>query len=127
MTANIVTPGHIKCLELLRNKGFVTVGLLTARALKGYKKELVPYKDREFVLDTIGIAVGAVQIVPQDSLDPLANIKKYGCDTIASGDGFEKQELAAIKKLKLNVINVRLHGEKGKKRYSSSAIIKKAK
>jgi len=120
MTCNILTKGHIKCLEYLNKKGFVTVGLLTEKALKGYKKELMPYKDREYILETIAMALGNIDIVPQDSLDPLENIKKHKCNTIASGDGWEKKELDAIKKLRLKIINLN-SGEK----LHSSDIFKK--
>ena len=82
MTANILTPGHIKCLDYLTKKDSVIVGLLTSKALKGYKEELVPYKDREFVLDHVDVYGFA--IVPQDSLDPSKNIQEYECDAIAS-------------------------------------------
>ena len=105
MTANILTKGHIKALEILNRQGFVTVGLLTEKALKGYKKELMPYKDREYILETIAMALGRIDIVPQDNLNPEQNIKKYKCNAIASGDGWEKEEMKVIKKLKLKVIN----------------------
>lgn len=123
MTANILTVGHIKVLEKLRDEGFVTIGLLTPKALKGYKKEVVPFEDRKYILETVAMALGNIDVVPQDSLDPTENIKRYKCDAIASGDGFEKEELAAIKKLKIEAINVRLRGEKTKT-YSSSKILK---
>lgn len=123
MTANVLTVGHIKCLEYLNKLGFVTVGLLTAKGLKGYKKELMPFEERKYILETIAMALGRIDIVPQDSLDPTANIKKYKCTALASGDGFEGVELQAAKKLKLELINIKFKGEKGKK-YSSSAILK---
>ena len=122
MSARVLTVGHIKVLEKLNKKGFVTVGLLTARALKGYKKEVVPYADRHYILETIGIALGNVEVVPQDSLDPTSNIRKYKCNAIASGDGWELPELKAIKNLKLQRIDVKLTGEKSKT-YSSSKIL----
>lgn len=124
MTANILTPGHIKVLEALNRDAWVTVGLLTSEALKGYKKELMPYEDRKYILDTIAMALGHVEVVPQESLDPTENLKKYHPDAMASGDGFEPVELAAMKKLKIDKIDVKLRGEKLKK-YSSSKICQK--
>lgn len=124
MTCNILTPGHIKVLEKLNKNGWVTVGLLTANALKGYKKELQPYEDRFYILETVAMALGNVDIVPQDSLDPTENIKKHGCTALASGDGFEPVEEKAIHKLKLERIDVKLKGETNKQ-YSSSKICQK--
>lgn len=122
MTLNILTPGHIKVLETLRDMGNVRIGLLTSKALKGYKQELMPFEDRRFVAETIAIPLG-IDVVAQESLDPTANLKKYKEEALASGDGFEDSELLAIKKLKLVKVHVKLKGEKFKK-YSSSKIWK---
>lgn len=105
LTCNILTKGHIRALEILSKLGFIKAGLLTAKALKGYKKELMPYEDREYILKTIAKAIGNIKVVPQDSLDPTENIKLHKCSAIASGDGWHKKELKAIKKLKLKIIN----------------------
>lgn len=105
VTCNIITKGHIKALEILNKKGQVTVGLLTANALKGYKTEYMPYEDRYYILETIAMALGNIDVVPQDSLDPTENLKKYECTAIASGDGWEEKELKAIKKLGVKIID----------------------
>lgn len=123
MSCRVLTVGHIKSLEYLTQFGFVTVGLLTAKAMKGYKDEIVPYEQRKYILDTIALCVEDIRVVPQDSLNPISNIKKYGCNALASGDGFEEVELKAIKTLGLRKIDIKLKGEKSKK-YSSSAILK---
>ena len=126
MTADILTCGHIKCLEFLLKKGNIYIGLLTDEALIGYKKNVVPYKERFYVLETIAMALGGIEIVPQKSLNPTNNIKKLGCKFIASGDGWEKEELNTIKKLKLIPMDIKLQNEKGKK-WSSSKIKEKIK
>lgn len=118
VTCNILVPGHIKALERLIKQGYVTIGLLTPEALKGYKKELMPYSDRKYILETIAIALGKIDVVPQDSLDPISNIRKYKCNAIASGDGWEESELKAIKKLKLKVIDIK----SGSKLHSSEVL-----
>lgn len=121
MSCRIITAGHIKVLETLRSRGCVTVGLLTGKALKGYKKEILPFAQRKYILETIAMALGNIEIVAQDSLDPSENVRKYGATALASGDGFEEVELKAIKKYKLEKIDVRIEGERGKtKLYSAS-------
>lgn len=124
MTVNVLTPGHIKCLEWLTERCFVTVGLLTSKALKGYKKELMPYEDRKYIMDTIAIALGDMRVIAQESLNPSANLRKYKYTHIASGDGWEKVEKDAAKKFNLEMIDIKLKGEKKSKLYSSSKIIK---
>lgn len=126
MSCRVLTVGHVKCLEKLIKMGFVTVGLLTGEAMKGYKQEIVPFEDRKYLLETIAMAIGKVDIVPQYELDPSKNIRKYHCNALASGDGFEPVELRAIKRYNLHRIDVSLHGEKTKgKKYSSSSILKR--
>lgn len=115
MTANILTVGHIQCIKYLSGKGKVIISLLTKKGLKGYKDELVPFKDRKYILENFG------KVVPQNNLDPSENIEKYKCTAIASGDGWEKAELEAIKRFKIKKINIPLP-----KKYSSSDIISKS-
>ena len=97
MSCNIITVGHIKCLQHLVRDDFVTIGLLALG------DEAVPYKDREFILKTLAVGIAGsnldIDVVPQNSLDPSENIVKYKCKSIASGDGWEEVELEAIKKL----------------------------
>lgn len=122
MTANILTAGHVKCIEALAKRGFVTIGLLTKKALKGYKQEIVPYRDRKYIMDAIATYVEDVTVVPQDSLDPTENLKKYRSTHIASGDGWEESERRAIAKLGITPIDLRLPRETSK-RYSSTNIL----
>lgn len=104
MTCNILVVGHIRLIKKLQEKGNVIIGLLTSKALKGYKKEITPYKERLEILEALGFCI---DIVPQNSLDPYKNLKKYKCDAIASGDGFEEVEKKAAKKLGIELINIK--------------------
>lgn len=119
VTCDLITPGHIKCLEALSKQGEVTVGLLTDEALQEYKNNIVPFEDRFYILRTIAKALDNIRVIPQDNLDPSENLD--GMDAIASGDGFEPIEEEAIKKYGLLRIHLRLPDEQGK-RYSSSSI-----
>jgi glycerol-3-phosphate cytidylyltransferase-like family protein len=119
MSCRVLHPGHIKCLEYLSRIDQVVVSLLTAKAMKGYKEEFTPYKDREKILKSLYLDL---IVVPQNSLNPLSNLKKYKCDSIASGDGWEKEELEAIEKLGVRKINIKLP-----KKYSSTNIINNIK
>lgn len=90
---------------MLSKKGYVIVGLLSPKALKGYKKERVPFRDRKIILEAV-LPKAKGRIVQQDSLNPEAVAKKYKCTAIASGDGWEEKELKTIQKLGLKVINL---------------------
>ncbi len=105
MSARVLTVGHIRCIDMLTRKGDLVVGLLTKKAMKGYKEEIVPYEDREFILNHLYV-FDDFTVVPQDSLDPSANLKKYKCTHMASGDGWEPSELAAMKKLGVTPLDI---------------------
>jgi glycerol-3-phosphate cytidylyltransferase-like family protein len=125
MTVNILTKGHIDCLKYLSNKGIVIVGLLTTKGLKGYKEELMSFKERRYILESLNIK--RFLVIPQDSLDPSQNIKNFKCNAIASGDGWEKEELKVIKDMNLTQIDIKLDNEVVGKKYSSTSIINKIK
>lgn len=119
VTCDILTPGHIKCIRWLEKRcDELIIGLLTDEALKGYKKNAVPYKDRHFILDNLWAK--NLKIVPQKSLSPERNIYRYECDAIASGDGWEKEELEVIKKFQIGRIDIPFP-----KKYSSKKIKQK--
>ena len=133
MSCRILTVGHIRCLKWLRDyknqqHPLIIVGLLTDKAMKGYKDPIIPFKDRLEIMEVITMGtrdrfdMRCVWVVPQDSLDPSQNIKRYKPVALASGDGFEPCELKAIKRFKLLKINIDLP-----KKYSSTDIINKCK
>lgn len=109
MTCNVLVVGHIRLLEKLEAKRHdIVVGLLTSKALKGYKKELMSFKDRKYILETLSLPI---KIVPQETLNPSKNLKKYKCTALVSGDGFEQVEINACKKLGVKLLQIK-SGEK---------------
>jgi len=117
-TIKILTAGHVKVFKQLGRKDELTVGLLDEEALKGYKECVMSFDDRKTILESIR---WVDKVVRQSSLNPYENLVKYRATHIASGDGWELEELEAIKKAGVKIINVKLPGE-GKKLYSSTKI-----
>ncbi len=127
MSARVLTPGHIKVIAWLSERfKHVIVGLLTKAALRGYKDEVVPFRDRMFILRTIAKAFPNVSVVAQYYLDPSDGCYLYSVGALASGDGFEPVELDAIKRYNLLQIDVKLPGEISKE-YSSTKILERNK
>ena len=119
VTCEIVHKGHIDCLEWLSNHtDWVMIGLLSDKALKGYKKCKVNWEDRRFVLEHICIPDVLITIVRQNELSPYKNLLKYKPEYIASGDGWEKEELQAIEDTNVKMLNIDLP-----KKWSSSKIL----
>ena len=119
-TIDILTTGHIRVIKKLSKQAELYVGLLDEDALKGYKKTVVSFEDRKEILEAIS---WVYKVVRQSSLNPYENLIKYEITHVASGDGFEPDELEAIKKAGCKTIDVKLKGET-EKLYSSSKIKK---
>lgn len=113
MACDILTPGRIKCVRELRKKGKVIIGLLTTKAMKDYRTEIVPYKARLFVLSTVTSNMEGVRIVPQTTIDPKRNLIRYRCKFLASGDGFDPIEELAMLETGVKPLHIRLGDEKG--------------
>lgn len=113
MACDIVTPGRIKCIIELARRDKVIIGLLTTKAMKDYKTEIVPFKARLYVLDMVCRSIPNIRIVSQGTPDPLKNLKRYKCTHLASGDGFETFELLAMKELGVKPLNIILPSERG--------------
>jgi len=93
MTADLFHVGHLDAIRHCQKYGQVIVGLLTNKALAGYKEVIIPFKQRAEILAAVG-----VKAVPQNSLNCYDNLIKYHADYCASGDGFEPEELEAIRR-----------------------------
>lgn len=122
MTADIITPGHIKAILKAREYGPVVIGLLTDRAIKGYKRVAMAYPDRKYVMQSIASGISGVIVVPQDDLNPYKNMNLFGCKAIASGDGFEDIEERAAKALDATLLTITLDDEQDSKKWSSTRI-----
>lgn len=125
MTVDVLTVGHIRVIKQLAMQDELMIGLLDEDALKGYKKVSMSFKDRKEIIESIK---WADKVVRQSSLNPYKNLIKYKITHIASGDGWEPEELAAIKKAGCEKLDVRLEDEReGQKFYSSSRVKRKIK
>lgn len=109
-----MTPGHIHSIMYLKKRGELVIGILTSKAMKGHKTEIIPFKNRLFVLEAVLKGIGGVTVISQTNIDPTKNIKRLKCDAIASGNGFEDVEKACIEALGLKAIEIKLPGDKAK-------------
>ena len=75
MSADLLHHGHMNIFRVARELGEITVGLLTDRAIASYKRlPYLTFEERRAVVENIK---GVVQVVPQDTLDYVENLKKY--------------------------------------------------
>ncbi|MBK8982191.1 MAG: phosphoenolpyruvate mutase [Ignavibacteria bacterium] len=93
MSADLIHPGHLNIINEARKLGEVTIGLLTDEAIAGYKRlPSLTYDQRELIVKNIK---GVENVVPQNTLDYVANLQMLKPDYVVHGDdwkdGVQKQ------------------------------------
>ncbi len=93
MSADLIHPGHLNIINEGKKLGEVTVGLLTDKAIAGYKRlPYLTYEQRKIIVENIK---GVEKVVAQETLDYVPNLKKYKPDFVVHGDdwktGVQKQ------------------------------------
>lgn len=83
MSTDVIHHGHINVIEVARNIGEVTVGLLTDKAIASFKRiPLLSYEQRKRIIENIQ---GVANVIPQDTLDYVPNLKKLRPDYVVHG------------------------------------------
>lgn len=124
MAVDILHTGHINIIEVARNLGDVTIGLLTDKAIVNYKRlPMLEFKNRKRIVENIK---GVKSIVTQDTYDYEPILRKLKPDYLVHGDdwktGFQSQMREKIIKL-LNEWGGKLVEPEYTKGISSTAII----
>jgi len=84
MSADLVHPGHINVIKAAAELGDVTIGLLTDEAIASYKRlPHMTYEQRRQVVDNLK---GVAAVVPQTTLDYVANLEDLKPDFVVHGD-----------------------------------------
>ncbi|MFC2002700.1 phosphoenolpyruvate mutase [Chloroflexota bacterium] len=87
MSADLIHPGHINILKEAAKLGEVTIGLLTDFAIASYKRlPYLTYEQRKSVIENIK---GVSSVIPQDTLDYVANLRKIKPDFVVHGDDWQ--------------------------------------
>ena len=80
MSADLITPSHVKIIQEASKLGEVVIGLLTDRAVAGYQRlPYMPYEERKVVMENM---LGVKKVVPQDTLDHVPNLLKIKPDYV---------------------------------------------
>lgn len=88
MSADLVHPGHLNVLKEAAKHGEVMVGLLTDAAIASYKRiPFMEFAQRKIVIENIK---GVSQVVPQETLDYVPNLRKYKPDYVVHGDDWKE-------------------------------------
>ncbi|HUP57128.1 MAG TPA: phosphoenolpyruvate mutase [Bdellovibrionota bacterium] len=84
MSADLIHGGHLNVLAKAREYGEVMIGLLTDEAIAGYKRlPFMTFEQRKVIVENI---VGVSRVVPQETLDYSANLRRYKPKYVVHGD-----------------------------------------
>ncbi len=87
MSADLIHPGHINIIEVARGYGDVVVGLLTDKAIASYKRlPCLPFEHRKQIIENVK---GVVKVMPQETLDYVANLEALKPDYVVHGDDWK--------------------------------------
>lgn len=98
MSADLIHPGHLNIIRVARTLGEVTVGLLTDAAIASYKRlPFLTYEQRKEIVENLK---GVKQVVPQETLDYVPNLRRLQPDYVVHGDdwrtGVQKETRARV-------------------------------
>lgn len=102
MSADLIHPGHINIIRRAAELGDVTIGLLTDKAIASYKR--VPFMDYEQRADVIIAIKGVVNIVPQNTLDYIPNLREHKPDIVVHGDDWQTGVQAKVRQSVIDVL-----------------------
>jgi len=101
LCADILHPGHLKVISEARKHGKIIIGLLTDKAIASYKRvPYLSYEQRKIIIENIK---GVKEIIPQETLDYVPNLKELKPDFVIHGDDWKK---GVQKQTRQKVINV---------------------
>ena len=88
MSTDILHHGHINIIDAARKLGEITVGLLTDEAIASYKRcPLLSYEQRKKIVENL---VGVKEVIPQETLDYVPNLRKLKPEYVVHGDDWKK-------------------------------------
>jgi phosphoenolpyruvate phosphomutase len=84
MSADLIHPGHLNIINEAKKYGEVVIGLLTDEAITSYKRlPFLTYEQRKIIIENIK---GVKEVVSQETLDYVPNLKKMKPDYVVHGD-----------------------------------------
>lgn len=100
MSADLIHPGHLNIIKNACKYGDVTIGLLTDKAIASYKRlPALAFEQRKLIVESIK---GVKEVIAQETLDYIPNLKKIKPDYVVHGDDWKT---GVQKKTRERVIN----------------------
>lgn len=88
MSADLIHHGHLNIIGEAKKLGDVIVGLLTDKAIASYKRvPFLPFEQRKIIVENLK---GVTEVVAQETLDYVPNLKRLKPDYVVHGDDWKK-------------------------------------
>lgn len=88
MSADMIHPGHLNIIREAEKLGEVTIGLLTDKAIASYKRlPTLKYDQRKIIIESVK---GVSNVIAQNELDYVPNLRKLKPDYVVHGDDWKK-------------------------------------
>ena len=102
MVGDFFHHGHVNIIVEARKLGNVVVGLLTDKAATSYKRlPVFTFEQRKKIIENIK---GVTNVIPQDSLDYVPNLKKIKPNYVVHGDDWKKGTQKVVRQKVINVL-----------------------
>ena len=102
MEADLLHPGHLNIVNEARKLGQVVVGLLTDRAIASYYRlPALSYEQRKIIVENVK---GVKKVVPQETQDYVANLRKIKPNYVVHGDEWKTGRLRRIRERVIQVL-----------------------
>lgn len=103
MSADLIHPGHLNIINHAKNLGYVIVGLLTDKAIAVYKRlPLMNYEQRKIIVENLK---GVDEVIPQETLDYVPNLRKIKPDFVVHGDDWKTGIQKETRERVINTLN----------------------
>ncbi len=87
MSADLIHHGHLNIINQAKQHGEVIIGLLTDKAIASYKRlPALTYHQRKAIIENIK---GVAEVIPQETLDYVPNLRKIKPDYVVHGDDWK--------------------------------------
>lgn len=103
MGTDLVHHGHINIIEIARDLGEVTVGLLSDKAVSKFSRmPFLSYDERKKILENLK---GVKEVIPQETLDYEDNLKSLKPDYVVHGDDWKTGPQKHIREKVIELLN----------------------
>jgi len=87
MAADLIHLGHVNIIDVASQYGVVIVGVLSDKAIIGYKRvPFLPFDQRKVIVEHLK---GVSRVVVQDTLDYVPNLRRFKPGFVVHGDDWK--------------------------------------